>query len=230
MTTRPPDEASTAAAVEALVQAIEAKEARQAAPTAGQAIGATGRQPEQRTPRPRRAAPTTLPDPAPEAARRRRAPIAWDPDPPERGGPAGTGGLVDRQRWTAVIQDEAERQDRYGRPAAVVIAELETLQGPHGVRVMDRVAPAFGRLLLYITRASDRVTRLSTNKFGVLLLHADAEGAARFAARAILEAQVWLETSPWHPELVVGWAGATSGDELRAAVRTAEAHLATQDR
>ena len=222
MTSRPQDEASTAAAVEALVQAIEAKEARQA----GQAAGSTGRQPEPRASRARRPDRATLANPVPEAARRRRAPIAWDPDPPERGGPDG---LLDRQRWTAVLHDEAERQDRYGRPASVVIAELETLDGPHGARVMDRVGPAFGRLLVSITRASDRVTRLSANKFGVLLLQADAEGAARFAARAILEAQVWLETSPWHPELVVGWAGASSGDELRAAVRTAEAHLASRD-
>jgi len=219
MTTERSDGAATAAAVDALVQAIEAKEARQA----GQA---NAPEPEPRTPRGRRTASTAaVPSPVPEAALRRRAPIAWDWDPPDRGQPVR---LVDRQRWTAVIQDEAERQDRYGRPAAVVIAELHGLAGPHGVRVMDRLAPAFGRLLVSITRTSDRVTRLSTGRFGVLLLQADAEGAARFAARAILEAQVWLATSPWHPELVVGWAGASSGDELRDAVRTAEAHLATQ--
>lgn len=223
MTTRPQDDASTAAAVEALVGAIEAKEARQAEQTAGTG----GRRSEPPAPRTRRAASAILPGPVPEAARRRRAPIAWDPDPPYRDGP---GGLVDRQRWNAVILDEAERQDRYGRPAAVVIAELEALEGPHSARVMDRVGPAFGRLLVSITRASDRVTRLSANKFGVLLLQADAEGAARFAARAILEAQVWLETSPWHPGLGVGWAGAASGDELRDAVRNAEAHLATHER
>lgn len=221
MTTGQPDDASTAAAVEALVVAIEAKEARQA----GEA--ATAAEPAPRTPRGRRTALPAVASPIPEAARRRRAPIAWDPDPPGSGSPTG---LVDRQRWTAVIHDEAERQDRYGRPAAVVIAELEALDGPHGARVMDRVAPAFGRLLVSITRASDRVTRLSTGRFGVLLLHTDAEGAARFAARAILEARLWLATSPWQPELMVGWAGASSGDELRDAVRTAEAHLATQDR
>ncbi|MGK2849713.1 MAG: GGDEF domain-containing protein [Candidatus Limnocylindrales bacterium] len=217
MTTGASDDAMTAAAVEALVVAIEAKEARRTGETAAA-------EPAPRTPRGRRAASPVVASPIPEATRRRRAPIAWDPDPPELGSPTG---LVDRQRWTAVIHDEAERQDRYGRPAAVVIAELDTLDGPHGARVMDRVAPAFGRLLVSITRASDRVTRLSTGRFGVLLLHTDAEGAARFAARAILEARLWLATSPWQPELMVGWAGASSGDELRDAVRTAEAHLAT---
>lgn len=220
MTTGQRDDAMTAAAVEALVVAIEAKEAKLADQTL--APGS-----ESRAPRARRPARIEVVSPVPEAARRRRAPIAWDPDPPDLSTPTR---LVDRQRWTAVIQDEAERQDRYGRPAAVVIAELDTLDGPHGSRVMDRVAPAFGRLLVSITRASDRVTRLSTGRFGVLLLHTDAEGAARFAARAILEARLWLATSPWQPELLVGWAGASSGDELRGAVRTAEAHLATQDR
>lgn len=220
MTTEPSDDAMTAAAVEALVLAIETKEARQAGQTAPS-------DPALRTPKPRRTAPSAVARPVPEAARRRRAPIAWDPDPPERSAPTR---LVDRQQWTAVIRDEAERQDRYGRPAAVVIAEIERLDGPHGARVTDRLSPAFGRLLVSITRASDRVTRLSSARFGVLLLHADAEGAARFAARAILEAHGWLATSPWHPDLVVGWAGASSGDELRDAVRAAEAHLATQAR
>lgn len=220
MTTGASDDAMAAAAVEALVVAIEAKEARQADVTAPP-------EPGPRTPRGRRAGPPTVASPVPEAARRRRAPIAWDPDLPEPGSPSR---LVDRQQWTAIIRDEAERQDRYGRPAAVVIAELDGLDGPPGARMMDRLGPAFGRLLVSITRASDRVTRLSATRFGVLLLQADAEGAARFAARAILAAQGWLATSPWHPELVVGWAGASNADELRDAVRAAEAHLATQDR
>lgn len=227
MTTKPADDgaaatgaatgATTAAAVEALVQAIEAKEARQAGLTSASTTA----------PRARRAPGPSVASPVPEAARRRRAPIAWDWDPVEPGPPSR---LVDRQQWATVIRDEAERQDRYGRPAAVVIAELDGLDGPPGARMMDRLGPAFGRLLVSITRASDRVTRLSATRFGVVLLQADAEGAARFAARAILEAQSWLATSPWHPELVVGWAGAASGDELRDAVRAAEAHLATQDR
>lgn len=212
--------ASPAAAVEALVQAIEAKEARLAGQTNQTSAPATA-------PRARRAPAPTVTSPVPEAARRRRAPIAWDWDPPEPGSPSR---LVDRQQWTAIIRDEAERQDRYGRPAAVVIAELDGLDGPPGARMLDRLGPAFGRLLVSITRASDRVTRLSATRFGVLLLQADAEGAARFAARAILEAQGWLATSPWHPGLAVGWAGAASGDALRDAVRAAEAHLAMQDR
>lgn len=229
MTTGPADDgaaAATAAAVEALVQAIEAKEARlasQAAPV--EAPTTEPRAP--RAPRARRTPATMVASPVPEAARRRRASTAWDWDPPESGMPTR---LVDRQQWATVIRDEAERQDRYGRPAAVVIAELDGLDGPPGARMMDRLGPAFGRLLVSITRASDRVTRLSANRFGVLLLQADAEGAARFAARAIMEAQGWLATSPWQPELMVGWAGAASGDELRDAVRAAEAHLATQDR
>lgn len=214
------DAAATAAAVEALVQAIEAKEARVAGQTTSPAPGPGA-------PRRRRSAPSTVGSPVPEAARRRRAPIAWDWDPPQ---PGSLSSLVDRQQWTAIIRDEAERQDRYGRPAAVVIAELDGLDGPHGARTMDRLAPAFGRLLVSMTRTSDRVTRLNSTRFGVLLLQADAEGAARFAARAILEAQAWLATSPWRPGLVVGWTAASSGDELRNAVRAAEAHLATQDR
>lgn len=220
---RADDAAAAAAAVEALVQAIEAKEAS----LAGQAGETPVAVPEPRVARTRRTPPPTVAGPVREAARRRQAPIAWDWDPPDPGSPSR---LVDRQQWATVIRDEAERQDRYGRPAAVVIAELDGLDGPPGARMLDRLGPAFGRLLVSITRASDRVTRLSATRFGVLLLQADAEGAARFAARAILEAQGWLATSPWHPELVVGWAGAASGDELRDAVHAAEAHLAAQDR
>lgn len=211
MTAWQPDDPATVAAVEALVQEIEAKEARQA--SAGDVRTDVARRPPR----------GSTSRPSPVALRRPWIPLAWDSDPPTSGPPAG---FVDRQQWWAVIEHEAERQDRYGDPAAVVLAELAGFDPRTGPRVIDRLVPSFVRLLASMTRASDRVTRLSSARFGILLIHADAEGAARFAARATLGTDGWLATSPWDLRLAVGWAAATSGDELRDTVRHAEDHLA----
>jgi hypothetical protein len=59
----------------------------------------------------------------------------------------------------------------------------------------------------------------------VLLLETDAGGAARIAARITVAAEQRTAGNPWSVRVVVGWAGATTGAELRRALLAADAHL-----
>ncbi|MEO5885618.1 MAG: hypothetical protein ABIQ58_08915 [Candidatus Limnocylindrales bacterium] len=137
-------------------------------------------------------------------------------------------GLIDRQQWKAAIEDEAERQERYGRPCAVILAELDGMDGRGGPGAANWLMPPFAGLLVSLTRASDRITRLTNARLGILLLETDPGGAARFVSRTTVATESWLAANPWRARLVVGWAGATSAEELRHAVRTAETHLSTR--
>ena len=148
------------------------------------------------------------------------------------GGPPAPGGaipgLVGRQVWEAALVEEAERQQRYGRPLAIILAELEGEEPDPtamGTAMIGRVAPRCAAVLLALARASDRVTRLSGTRFGVLLLEADEEAAKVYAERAIAACEPWLVNNALVMRLAVGWAVARDPDELMGALRSAEEHL-----
>ena len=90
---------------------------------------------------------------------------------------------------------------------------------------MNRFVPACADMLVSLARSSDRITRLTNSRFGLLLLETDVVGAARLAARITVAAELRLAASTWPVRMVVGWAGAATSEELRGAVRAAEEHL-----
>ncbi len=208
----------TADAVESLVRSIEAKEA-----------AATGAQPTDPAPS---AAPANAPPGKPADAPATAS--ALPPRPVAQrpvsaiAGPGPIAGLIDRQRWETLIAHEAQRQGRYGQSTAIVVAELDGLDelvdrlGPAAV---NRLVPACATLLVHLARVSDRVARLTTGRFGILLLETDSTGAERYATRAAAAADTWLSESRWNVRLAVGWTATTDPDELRRGLRTAEDHL-----
>ena len=216
----------SAAAVEALVRSIEAKEAA--------ATGAAARAappPAIEPPRPVDAASETAPTSAPRPDR-----AAWSLPPlPVALTPVSTAtgrgpipGLIDRQHWEGLIAHEAQRQQRYGQPTAIVLAELEGLDelvARMGPAAVNRLIPPCAGILLSVARASDRVARLATGRFGVLLLETDEAGATRYAARATAATDAWLGSSHWDVRLSVGWTATTDPDDLRRGLRAAEEHL-----
>jgi GGDEF domain-containing protein len=195
--------------VEALVRSIQVKEAGTSPPVAStngpmppRAIVASGRHSDVR--------PTSS---HPGLRRPGEGPIA---------------GLIGRLEWDRVVADESERQQRYGRPGAIVMIELDGLDQAvalTGPRVITRVVRPCGETLVSIARASDRVTRLRDGRFGILLRETDADGASRYASRAIEACDPWLAAMPWPLKLLVGWASATSGEDLVAAGREAERRM-----
>ena len=235
MTEPAPDSPLTAAAVEALVRSIEAKEAqapRLDAP-AGPAtppddVPETSASAVVADPAPDPQEPVLTAEPAPASNGLRPAPTGWAWSPTSRG---PLPGLVDRQLWEALVLEEAERQHRYGRPTAIVLAELvglDELVARMGPAAMNRFVPPCADMLVSLARASDRITRLTNSRFGLLLLETDVAGAARLAARITVAAELRLAGSTWPVRMVVGWAGAATGDALREAVRAAEQHLSVR--
>lgn len=215
----------SAAAIEALVRSIEAKEA-----------AASGIGPE----------PTAAPDPttaeaAPAATKplKPSKPAEWSlpPRPVAQrpvsaiAGPGPIPGLIDRQRWEGLIAHEAQRQSRYGQSTAIVVAELDGLDelvDRLGPAAINRLVPPCATLLISLARASDRAARLATGRFGLLLLETDVAGAERYATRATAAAGQWLSESRWDVRLLVGWTATTDPDDLRRGLRTAEDHLRTR--
>ncbi|MDF2733841.1 MAG: sensor diguanylate cyclase [Chloroflexota bacterium] len=224
---------STAAAVEALVRSIEAKEVLTAprdepedaavlldgvAQSSGSADAVEPLPPEPPDP-------VLTAEPAPESDGLRPPATGWAWSPTSRG---PLPGLVDRQLWKALVLEEAERQDRYGHPTAIVLAELvglDELVARMGPAAMNRFVPVCADMLVSLARSSDRITRLTNSRFGLLLLETDVVGAARLAARITVAAELRLAASTWPVRMVVGWAGAATREELRGAVRAAEEHL-----
>lgn len=234
----------TPEAIEALVRAIQAKEANEPAIGAEAALGdqpAAGDDPATRPAtrtvqrqssnavRPRSPAPAGR---SGAPAGRSGAPVSYRApgSPPTPGGPIP--GLVGRQAWEASLAEEAERQQRYGHPLSIIIAELEG-QEPEptamGTAMIGRMAPRCAAILLALARASDRVTRLSGSRFGVLLLEADEEAAGLYVDRAAAACEPWLAASAVSMQLSIGWAVARGPEELVGALRTAEERLRAAD-
>lgn len=213
----------TAAAIEALVRAIEAKEA---------AAGDPGPPADPVTPSARTKARATSAVAAKAAATSAGTwslpplPVALTPVSSSARGPIP--GVMDRQQWEGLITHEAQRQGRHGQATAVVLAELDGLDelvARMGPAAVNRLIPPCAGILVAVARASDRIARLATGRFGILLLQTDDAGAARYAARATAAVDTWLTASPWHVRLSIGWAATTDPDELRRGLRNAEAHL-----
>ena len=95
-------------------------------------------------------------------------------------------GLFNRRGWENLVAAEEDRCRRHGNSAAVVVIDIDGLKvvnDAHGHGAGDdllrRCATAIGRT----TRDHDAAARLGGDEFGVLLVEADAAGAAEFAAR-----------------------------------------------
>ena len=107
----------------------------------------------------------------------------------------------------------------------VELAGLDRAIAQTGTGVIGRVVPPCAETLVSLARASDRVTRLSDGRFGILLRETDADGAGRYAARAVASCDPWLAAMPWSLRLVVAWASTEGGEDLVSAVRHAERRL-----
>ena len=81
-------------------------------------------------------------------------------------------GLMLPADWSRIVIDEDARFHRYGRPATVVLIELDGLErlvATLGQAAADKVLPAVGDTLRRHARGADHVARLGPGRFGVLL-------------------------------------------------------------
>lgn len=109
-------------------------------------------------------------------------------------------GLFNRRHWRHLLFRELERCRRFGRPMAVLMADLDhfkQINDRYGHDVGDRVLIAVARCLEQESRDRDSVARLGGEEFALLLPETDIDGATEVAERLRLAVrEVELATVP----------------------------------
>lgn len=95
-------------------------------------------------------------------------------------------GLYNRARFFALADEEIRRAERYGRPLAVVMLDIDyfkEINDTFGHETGDRALKAFAGLCVEILRDCDVVGRLGGEEFCLLLPEIGIEGALSVAER-----------------------------------------------
>lgn len=130
--------------------------------------------------------------------------------------------------WRGMLTLEAARVTRYGRAATVVLAELEgvdRLASRLGPESLDRLLPAIAGTLRREARASDRIARLGTARFGLLLPETDEIAAINFVERVREATDLWLDASAVSLRLAFGWAELAGDGEVESVLELARERL-----
>lgn len=133
-------------------------------------------------------------------------------------------GLDSSLVWEQTIREEARRFARYGRPVALVVAELtgiDRVVDQLGQPVADRVVSAVADTLRRNARSSDRIARIGTGRFALLLPETDEILAINYVERVRAASDRWLEASAVALRLSAGWSNPTPGGDLSASFRLA---------
>jgi GGDEF domain-containing protein len=105
------------------------------------------------------------------------------------------GDLDTRTDFVAALRREADRSERYGRPATVltVAFQIDLVTGtPADDRQIDRLAGPIGFTLRREARETDRIARVAPNRFHVLLPETGSSDAAGYIERARKACEVWF--------------------------------------
>ena len=141
-------------------------------------------------------------------------------------------GLLLPGEWNRILGDEDARLRRYGRPATIVIIEvdgLDRLTGALGMGAGDRVTQAVADTLSRHARAADHLARIDTGRFGVLLPETGEVEAVNYVERVRSACDLWLESGAVALKLAIGWAASpvngTMADAMTAAEKRIEVEL-----
>jgi len=111
--------------------------------------------------------------------------------------------------WNRILTDEDARIHRYGRPATIVLIELDGFDGfvsALGQPAGDRVLVAVADTLKRHARSSDHVARLGPGRFGLLLPETGEVEAINLTERMRSLCELWLASSAIALHLAIGWA------------------------
>lgn len=95
-------------------------------------------------------------------------------------------GVRSRQHWEVVVTTEGERFRRYASPYAVVVVDLDgvnEVNERHGHVAGDELIALTGVMLRACVRPSDTVAHLGGDKFGILAVECNRDGATALTAR-----------------------------------------------
>jgi diguanylate cyclase (GGDEF)-like protein len=111
--------------------------------------------------------------------------------------------------WNRILADEDARIYRYGRPATVVLIELDGFDAfvtALGQSAGDRVLVAVAETLKRHARSADHVARLGSGRFGLLLPETGEVDAVNLVERLRSLCDLWLESGAIALRLAIGWA------------------------
>jgi diguanylate cyclase (GGDEF)-like protein len=134
-------------------------------------------------------------------------------------------GLLLPGEWNRILVDEDARIHRYGRPATVVMVELDGLDrliGVFGHDAADRVLLALSDAMRRHARSADHVARLGPGRFGILLPETGEVEAVNYVERAREVCELWLESGAMSLRLAIGWASLAPDANLADAVAVAQ--------
>jgi GGDEF domain-containing protein len=130
--------------------------------------------------------------------------------------------LDTRLDWTTALLHESARHARYGRPAAVLLIDLDGGPDPTS---LERAARRLADLIRVEMRETDRATRTGPAGYRLLLAETNARAARHVAAR--LDRIFHDERAGRSPaKLRIEIAAPARGESLEDAVRAAERRLA----
>jgi diguanylate cyclase (GGDEF)-like protein len=112
-------------------------------------------------------------------------------------------GLLNRRGFEQQLAEEAARSDRYGRPMAVAMLDIDrfkSINDTHGHDGGDAVLRALGEMLASVLRETDTPARLGGEEFVVLMPETPLEAAMDTAER--LRARLQSLEVPWRGGLI----------------------------
>jgi hypothetical protein len=152
------------------------------------------------------------------SARSRRRELAID----DRDRPRRPHELDTRPDWTAALLHESSRHTRYGRPASVLLIELD---GGLGSEALDRDARGLADLIRLEARETDRAVRLGAASFRMLLPETNARAARHVVIRLDRAFHLASVGRPEPAQLRIEIAAPARGGSLEDALVDAERHL-----
>lgn len=142
-------------------------------------------------------------------------------------------GMLDAAAFEEVMAQEDAREQRYGRPATVIVFELDGLAklvDRLGSEPGDRIETALADTITRLARRADHVARLDRGRYAVLLPETDEVAAINYVERIRRACDLWLESGAIAMRLAIGWAS-TSGDAgLSGAIRVATDRMRQEQR
>jgi diguanylate cyclase (GGDEF)-like protein len=137
--------------------------------------------------------------------------------------------LDTRVSWNDALRREGARLARYGRPAAVVIVDLDAHREPgagySAAEICRRLARPVAHVLRREARETDRIARVSDNRFHILLPETTDRDARHYADRVRLACELWLEATDLPGLIRISLASASRESDLLDALATAERRL-----
>jgi diguanylate cyclase (GGDEF)-like protein len=137
-------------------------------------------------------------------------------------------GLEGPDFWQRVLVAEVARAEKYQRPLAIVVAELEgilELDEMLGGNLARHALREAAQCLRRMSRTSDYCARIAVTRFGVVLSETDEISAINFVERV---REIVPESMPRGAEGIrfsFGWASPRAGESAAAVVTRAERRL-----